>query len=99
MRQEPGSTLLAQAPAMLQDSVVQESPSSQSTANWQQSGKISRSSMAASTMEPPPSSDAMKRSLTSDVGAMKSETRKRCRNQPPDASEPVGPTTSSSIQV
>ena len=57
------------------------------------------SSMAASTIEPSNSSEATKRTRMFAVGLMKSAISNSNRNQPPTDSQPVGPTTSTLVQV
>ena len=53
---------------------------------------------AASTIEPVPSSEALKRKRSVAVGARRSITLKVCWNQPPSACGPPGPTTSTLVQ-
>src|SRR5690606_27829508 len=58
-----------------------------------------RSSMAASTREPSPSSAAMKRRRIVGVGVATSATVNSWRIQPPEVPGPAGPTVSTGAQV
>ena len=59
----------------------------------------STSSIAASTIDPDPRSEATKRSCMAAVGGSTLEIANSCSNQPPLLSSPVGPTVSTRDQL